>query len=275
MSDISITIVEKEGMTLHCVTSPAEGEMVNSQIIETENALIIIDTPLLKPYGDAFKEYVDSLNKKVERVITTHAHPDHWFCLGYFQDVPKYAFQETIDQITGMKDMVVGFHNSIHADMMPKNIIIPDMAMSEGMMEIDGLKMMVHKFAYVEDNTLMVIELPDQNMLLAQDLVYNMTHMYIATKNPDGSYAVDNWIKTLKMFVNKNIETIVPGHGEITDSSVFAGCMEYLSFALDSIQSAKDGDEYIKMVMDKYPDHRIPLMLEMTKVMCFPEVPAN
>ncbi len=270
MSNLKITKLKKKGITLHCATSPEEGEMVNSQILETSKSLIIIDTPLLKPYGDEFKEYVNSLNKRIDRVLTTHSHPDHWFCLGYFDNVPKYAFQETIDEITGMKDMVVGYHTQIHGELMPENIIIPDLPIEESEIEIDGVKLTLHKFLFVEDNCLLVVELSDHDMLLAQDLVYNKTHMYIATKNSDGSFAVDNWTKTLKEFEEKNIGTIIPGHGEITDSSVFSECIEYLNHSLKSITDAEDGDDYIKAVTEKYPDYRIPLMLEMTKFMCFP-----
>ncbi len=270
MSVLKISKVEKEGLTIHSVTSPDEGEMVNSQIIETANKVVIIDTPLLKEYGVEFRSYVDSLGKTIDRVLTTHSHPDHWFCLSYFEDIPKYAFQETIEQIAGVKDLVVGFHTQVHGDMMPEKIILPDLPIEEGELVIDGVKLLLKKFLYVEDNCLMVVEIPDHDILMAQDLIYKETHMYIATKNPDSSYAVDNWVKVLEEYKAKAMATIVPGHGEITDSSVFQGCIDYLKFSLEAITSAANGDDYIKKVKEKYPDYRIPLMLDMTKVMSFP-----
>ncbi|MCX6635651.1 MAG: MBL fold metallo-hydrolase, partial [Acidobacteria bacterium] len=93
---LRVTKIEKvPGVTLHCLSSGEDGEFVNSVIIETGRALVVIDTMNLIPYSRELRSYADSLGKTIERVLITHAHPDHWFGLDSFKDVPTFAFAET------------------------------------------------------------------------------------------------------------------------------------------------------------------------------------
>ena len=81
MNESVIDVIEINGIKIHVVQCPVLGEMVNSIIIESSNKLVIIDVPLLRPYSKTLREYANQLGKLIDRVIITHAHPDHWASL--------------------------------------------------------------------------------------------------------------------------------------------------------------------------------------------------
>ena len=269
LNECKVTKVEKRNITIHMVTSPEEGELVNSQIVETPKKLVVIDTPLLKAYGQEFREYADSLNKPIDRVFITHAHPDHWFCLSYFSDIESYALEETMAELDQLYELQIGYHKSIHAELLPDNIIRPANTVKEGGLTIDNVKFQIYKAINAEDNAMMIIGLPEIKTLLSQDLIYNRTYMYLATKDENGNLCIDNWIQYLQDFKTKGYETIIPGHGEPADPSIFDTTIKYLETAKGIIASSNNTEELVKQFTEKYPDYRIPLILQMTAFMFY------
>ena len=264
-----VTRIEKGDVTIHMFTSPEEGESVNSQIVETRHSLLVIDVPLLKPYALEFRAYIESLGKPVAKVLATHAHPDHWFSLSYFADWDIRAYQGAIDEMAALKDIAIGYHSSLHAQLMPDTVILPPATIEEGVFEIDGVEFLLRKFSDIEANTLMAVEIPSINTLIAQDLVYNACHMYVATRTADGDFALDNWIRALEECKTHNFETVIPGHGIATDARVFDECIAYLSHVSAVLKSAVTGEEFVRGVKSAYPDHAIDLMLTMSSYMIY------
>jgi len=269
LNQCKVTKVKKGDITVHVFTSPEEGEMVNSQIVETPNAVVMIDVPLLKPYAQEHRQYIEGIGKPIQKIFASHAHPDHWFCLSHFKDHKIFAFKETIDQMKMLKDLAINYHKSLHAELMPDEVILPTDTINEGAIRIDGITFNLYKLINAEDNAMMVIDIPSINTLLPQDLVYNKCYMYVATKTQDGKFTIDTWINYLKEFKKKGYETIIPGHGRPTDSSIFDENIAYLTFAKKVIESAKDGKEFISRFKSKYPDYQIELVLTMSEFMIY------
>src|SRR5260370_29287817 len=62
---------------IHSYLSPLDGFHVNTQMIEGQTAVVIIDGQLLLPYADEVASYVQTLGKPVDRIILSHAHTHH------------------------------------------------------------------------------------------------------------------------------------------------------------------------------------------------------
>jgi glyoxylase-like metal-dependent hydrolase (beta-lactamase superfamily II) len=271
MSDrTNVTTIDRGGLTLHVFTSPDVGEMVNSHVVETPNALVVVDVPLYRPFADEFRAYVDSLGKPIAKVLVTHAHPDHWFTLAHFRDHETHAFAEAIEEMTFLRELAIGYHTSIHPDLVPEEVVLPSHTIEPGTLRIDGVDFVLHKVLDAEATATMAIEIPQIRTLLAQDLVYHGCHRYLATKTADGRSSVDSWIGHLEAFKARGFELVVPGHGVPTDASVFDENIEYLSFARGVLASAKDGPELIGRLKERYPDLGLDLVLTMSAVMLYP-----
>jgi glyoxylase-like metal-dependent hydrolase (beta-lactamase superfamily II) len=264
------TMVERGDITLHVFTSPEVGEGVNSLVVETPNSLVVLDVPLYQPFGEAFRAYVDAIGKPIAKVLITHAHPDHWFTLGRFADHETYAFQEAIDEMAVLKDLAVGYHTSIHPDLVPHDVRLPSQAIDEGPLEIDGITFILHKVLDAEATATMVVEIPSIDTLLAQDLVYKGFHRYLATRTAEGESTVGSWIEHLEAFRARGYDTVVPGHGEVSDASIFDENIAYLRFGQEVLATARDGDEFVARLKERCPGLRGDVILTMSAIMLYP-----
>jgi glyoxylase-like metal-dependent hydrolase (beta-lactamase superfamily II) len=266
--------IERGGLVLHVFTSPEVGEMVNSLVIETPNALVVVDVPLYQPFADEFRAYLDGLGKPVERILVTHAHPDHWLTLASFQDKPTYAFREAIDEMAFLKDLAVGYHTSIHPDLVPHEVVLPANTIEPGPLVVDGVELVLHKLLDAEATATMLVEIPSIKTLLANDLVYDRCYLYVATRKADGSSTVDSWIDALHAFKARDLELIVPGHGSPSGPEIFDANIAYLEYAREVLATAADGPELVRRFKERYPDHRLELTLTMSAVMLYPQASA-
>ena len=74
--------------------------LVNSYIIELPNKLVIFDAQFILPAANELLIHARSLRKPIDRIILSHAHPDHFFGLEKFSNVaPIYALDETIREM--------------------------------------------------------------------------------------------------------------------------------------------------------------------------------
>ena len=270
---ISVKKVALDSVTIHCVQAPEDGELTNAQIIETPGKLILVDTLQLKPHADELKTYIDSLGKPLDRVIITHYHPDHWMGSPSFKGYPVYALPEVIGGVGGMADYFIGYHTSLHpdnaAEVIHQEKYLPTEALEEGILEIDGVKLNLIKIIDTECPVNLLVELPDEKVLLAQDLIYHKAYGYFGDRTSAGQYSFDNWIAALEDLKTKGYLHVFPGHGDPTDSTVFDEQIGYLKYVRKVVYEGLQGGELIGKIVAQYPDYKLQLTLRMSNYMLF------
>lgn len=268
LTDPKVVKIKKGDVTIHCYISPDDGEAVNAQLIETQSKLVVIDTLLLKPYAKKLREYCNQLGKMIERVIITHSHPDHWFGLEYFSDVPVYALAETQAEIQKSGDYLLGYHRSLHGEkaeaLIPAQKTVPANILTNGAVDIDGVKIEFIKITDAETRVMLAVELPMQHTLLAQDLLYNGIYLFVGDKMSNGEWCFDSWKSHLESLQTKGYKTVIPGHGDPGDFSLFADNINYLKRVKKWFEEVENGDELKVRIQKEYPDWRVPLMLDMS-----------
>ncbi|MFB9295170.1 MBL fold metallo-hydrolase [Persicitalea jodogahamensis] len=269
---IKIKKVELDGATIHCVQAPEDGEMVNAQLIETPNQLLLVDTLQLVPHANELRQYVDSLGKPLSRILITHHHPDHWFGTSSFEGFEIAAFPETIGIMGALADYLLGYHRSLHPDqpdVIPDNKVLPTVQVQEGEFDLDGLKINLIKVLDTECPVNMVVELPEEKTLLAQDLIYHQAYPYFGERTQAGEYSFDNWIATLESFETKGYRHILPGHGDPTTPEIIPVMIGYLKFVKQQVNDGLRGQDLIQRIKAEYPDYGLELTLHMSNYMLF------
>jgi len=263
-----ITTIEREHVRLHCCASPDDGERVNAHIIETPHTLVIVDALLMRPYAKELRDYANSLGKPIDRVFVTHAHPDHWFGIEYFQDVDVFAFPETIEEIKNFAQIAIDFHRSQHGDLVTDTIYLPHKTLSDSEVVIDGIVFRLFKIVAAEDLFMLALDLPEEKTFIAQDLLYNKVHIFVGQRSPDGTLCFDGWVAALKTFESETYDVVLPGHGVPADASLIQENIRHLE-AVRSILLTSTEINFVDNILEAFPDYGLRSMVDMSAFFLF------
>jgi glyoxylase-like metal-dependent hydrolase (beta-lactamase superfamily II) len=256
-------------VTIHSYLSPVEGEMVCAQVIETPKQLVVVDALELRPYAQELRHYIDRLGKPIARVVVTHSHPDHWFGLEFFQDVPIYSLPETQAEIEQIGDYLVQYRRAQLGELIPAAKVVPSHIIQEGKETIDGVDFVFTKVVDAEHPFLLMIELPSLQTLVAQDLVYNNVYLCVGEQNSKKEYLFDGWIRALRRLQENNYAVVLAGHGEPTDAAVFPKMIEYIASAKQLFETGIGEEELKQKLIEKYPTYRVTEMLDLSNIFLY------
>ena len=73
----TITVIDKGPVRIHSYLSPDDSLGVTTQLMETPSRVIAVDGQFALASADEVVDYVKGLGKPIDRLIISHAHPDH------------------------------------------------------------------------------------------------------------------------------------------------------------------------------------------------------
>ncbi len=258
----TVSVIKKGNIKIHSYKSGADGGIVTTQIIETKNKLIVVDTQFVKVYAEEVSKYIKSLKKPVERVIISHEHPDHWFGSEYFKEYKIYANKFILDKLSDTAQSTVDTRKKQMGDTITSEAVIPKYVLNDGEEIIDGVKFVFETFKDVEAPYLTVVKLPESKVLIAQDLIYSNAHLVLINNQFEG------WINSLEKLKLEGYETILPGHGNISDSSVFDENIEYLKLS-KKLYDEGDKEKFISTLKEKYKEYEATNFVDFSASVLF------
>jgi glyoxylase-like metal-dependent hydrolase (beta-lactamase superfamily II) len=181
MTSMKGTVVINAYPTLrvHTYVSPRDGWLVTTPIIEGPERLAIFDGQLLNAYAEEVAVYAHSLRKPVERIIVSHAHPDHWAGLEVlsreFADAPISALPTVSTQIRAGGESMLARLRGLFGDAVTTRVTVPKGNIELGAHIIAGARCEIRELTDVESDTQVLILLPDQKVMMAFDTIYSAT----------------------------------------------------------------------------------------------------
>ncbi|MCQ9182368.1 MBL fold metallo-hydrolase [Streptomyces sp. IBSBF 2953] len=253
----TVTVLDKGAVRIHSYMSPADTFHTTTQLIETPARIIAIDAQLLPAYADEAVAYAKALGKPIDRLIVTHAHPDHYNGAARF-GAPVHALARVSEQIIARGDS-----NLPTGQVIPVAEFTPSVALEPGAEVIDGVTFVFEAVSGGEAADELLIKLPGQRVLIAQDLVYHGVHLYL------GNNDITGWQRAVDALASESgYDTILAGHGLPTGPEVYADVRRYLDDARELL--GDDGEAYKKAIVDKYPAHVGPFIIDIANRSLFP-----
>ncbi|GLP70258.1 MBL fold metallo-hydrolase [Streptomyces sp. TUS-ST3] len=253
----TVTVLDKGAVRIHSYMSPADTFHTTTQLVETPHRVIAIDAQLLPAYADEAVAYAKSLGKPLDRLIVTHAHPDHYNGAARF-GAPVHALTQVREQIVARGDSTLPTGLVI-----PVTDFTPDVALVPGTEVIDGVTFVFEAVSGGEAADELLVKLPEQGVLVAQDLVYNDVHLYLGNNDIAGwQQAVD------ALAAESGYDTILAGHGLPTGPEIYEEVRRYLTDARELL--GDDGQAYKKAIVDRYPSHVGPFIIDIANRSLFP-----
>lgn len=255
-----MTVIDKGDVRVHSYMASDAGLNVTTQLIETPGRLIAVDGQVNVADADEVVEYARGLGKPLDRLIVTHEHPDHFQGAARF-NAPIHALPVVRDQMAARGDL-----QDLNGVPVLAAEVAPSVLVAPGTEVVDGVPFVFEAVSGGETADQLLIRLPEHGVLVAQDLVYHQTHVFV------GHNDIDRWQDILQDLADPAYDTILPGHGLPTGQAVFAEMAEYLQAARELL--GDDGQAYKQAIIERFPAHRIPFIIDISNYYLFGTRPA-
>ncbi|MEV6795898.1 MBL fold metallo-hydrolase [Streptomyces sp. NPDC051320] len=219
---------------VHAYVQPDGGWCVNNAgFVSAGGSTLLIDTAATLRRAHALREAVLAAGVPLPRtVVNTHHHGDHTYGNSVF--LPD----ATVIGHDACRSEVLAAGRQLHlmwpqTDFGDVSITAPDLTYSERLtVHVGGTEVrLIHPgVAHTIGDT--IVHLPEQRIVFTGDLVFQGGTPFIAMGSLSGS------LRALRMLRGLSTDTVVPGHGPVTDPSAFDATERYLRFVADT---AADG----------------------------------
>ena len=243
---------------------------VNSFLLSDDENIIVVDMLRNSAEAEQLADQVKKTNKKLHCIFVTHGHADHYMGLGAFhRHFPKAPIMVATDEI---KQDIIQFsqwmesigwlegepHMKVKTDKNPdgfnySNLIKvldePILTLPKGDNEIK----VKADYSGSECGHLTTLEIPEQKVFLASDLIYDKVHTWCGPGV--GVQEIKNWIQILDELLAQydNSWTFYAGHGGNGDTTLITSLQDYLRKFLEVTSSATTKQEAIDKMKKLFP----------------------
>jgi glyoxylase-like metal-dependent hydrolase (beta-lactamase superfamily II) len=260
----TITITQRAAATIHSYTAPEPGLLVNTHLIELPNQLLAVDAQFALAYAREAVAYAATLGKPITRLYVSHAHPDHYFGAEVF-GAPVYALAEVKSAIDAQGDATAAESHARFGEIVPARATKPERIVEPGEETIDGVRLVFRQLEGTEAPVLLTIALPDQGVVITQDLAFNNVHLFI------GGRTLESWAAALREYRQLPYDAVLPGHGAPGDRRLYDRALEYLAVAGPALAEATTGEALKATLIRRFPDYRGRALLDIQNQYLFPE----
>lgn len=201
-----------------------KGWASNSVFIVTKDGVLVFDTGVSETIGTALKGVIArTVNKPVRWVVNSHGHGDHWLGNSAFAGAEIISSSQVRTHVTQEgPSWLERFANMTGGVTGKSKIVAPNRVVdSRGGMQFGEVRGEVLFSSGGHSASDLVLWLPEDQMLLAGDIVYSDSIPEAFDANIPG------WIAFLKELEQLKPKVVVPGHGRVTDSSAITRQREY------------------------------------------------
>jgi glyoxylase-like metal-dependent hydrolase (beta-lactamase superfamily II) len=225
----------------------------NAGLIASLGQTLLVDTlmsvPLTRDMLREFRARVPAA-AKIDRVLNTHANPDHFFGNGLVADAQIIATRKTAHDMAGFDPRVLAGLAANHERMGEAGeFLYETMGRKFDFSGVDTLTLPNHTFerslslqvgdiaveltdlgpAHTASDT--IAWLPAERIVFTGDLLFNEGHP-IVWAGP-----IENWIRACHHILALEPEIVVPGHGPITDRAAVERLIGYFEYVRDAARS--------------------------------------
>jgi glyoxylase-like metal-dependent hydrolase (beta-lactamase superfamily II) len=245
----TVTVTRAGRVNVHTYLAPERGWRAASHLIELPGQIVLFDLPLTLDLAREVLDHAASIGKPVTRCYISHAHPDH-FTGAALVDAATYALRSQKELIDRSGDLRIARayaltpgHDSAH----PPLARPVDRVAEPGEEVIDGIRLSLQRVLDAETSEQLTIGLPEQGILIAQDVVYHQVHSFIGEQN------FATWSMALDLLGSWPYHTVLPGHGPPGGRQLYAAARAYLATAAAEFAAATGPGDLNRRLEAAYP----------------------
>jgi cyclase len=220
-----------------------EGDGGNVAVYVTSEGVILVDDKFEQDYEGIVTKVKSVTSQPIKYILSTHHHSDHSGGNTRFS-----SSVEIISTANARANIVQHKQSNAQANMVPARVVFTD----ETAVFLGGKEVRARYFGRGHTNGDAIIYFPALRTLHTGDMMAGKTPLI---DYPGGGSVVE-WTKTLDAAMKLDFDTVIPGHGPVTDK---AGLLAYRNNieklrnrAAGMIREGKSQDEVGKVMTAEY-----------------------
>jgi glyoxylase-like metal-dependent hydrolase (beta-lactamase superfamily II) len=230
---------------------------LSTTLIHGHSDAVLVDPPFTREQAHAVIDWVRGSNKNITHIFVTHGHGDHWFTAGLLADefdAQIVATAGTIEQMHRNVAMREAVWDKLFPGQIPETTVTAVPA-ENNRIELEGRRLDIVEVGHTDTDATSVLHVPDLDLVVAGDTVYNGVHLYLA-ESADGGR--DKWRSAIDIVENLEPRWIVAGHKnkDLDDSAArtISQTRDYLVSADELLSQHTTALGFFNAMVERFPD---------------------
>jgi glyoxylase-like metal-dependent hydrolase (beta-lactamase superfamily II) len=231
--------------------------MASTLIYGTADA-VLTDPGMTTDQARALGDWVESKGRRLTDIFVTHGHGDHWFAAGLLAErfgARVVASAGTIAQMEGNAAARALLWDKVYTGIPPSPVTAVTVPDNRFMLE--GHELSIVEVGSTDSDDTTVLHVPDLELVVAGDVIYNGVHMYLAQPGIEGGF--ESWRAAIDKVEALRPRHIVAGHQnkQLDDDAgrTVAETRQYLDDAEELLRTKNTAIDFFNAKIERYPDH--------------------
>lgn len=239
---------------------------LSATLIHGRTDAVLVDPPFTTAQGHAVGDWVQASGKNLTHIFVTHGHGDHWFTAGLLAErfgAQIVATAGTIEQMHRNVALREHVWDKLFPGQIPETVVtaVPP---PKNQIALEGSIFEVVEVGHTDTDATSVLHVPDLDLVVAGDALYNGVHLYLA-ESADGGR--DKWRAAIASVEGRQPRWIVAGHKnkDFDDAAgrLIAETRDYLDSADDLLAAHTTALGFFGAMLQRHPARINPTALWM------------
>jgi len=229
-----------------------------STLIYGSEDAVLTDPPLTTDQARALGDWVAAKGRNVTDIFITHGHGDHWFAAGLLAErfgARIVASAGTIEQMRINAATRPLLWDKVYTGIPPTTVTA--VTVPDNRFTLEGHELVIVEVGATDSDDTTVLHIPDLDLVVAGDVIYNGVHMYLAQAAILGGFGP--WREAIDKVEALKPRHIVAGHqNKVLDDDAertIAETRQYLDDAEELLRTEKTAVDFFNAKIARYPAH--------------------
>ncbi|MDX6232121.1 MAG: hypothetical protein QOH68_1096 [Nocardioidaceae bacterium] len=187
---------------------------ITAVLIAGERDAVLVDPFMTVSQASELADWVATFDKNLTTIYVTHAHGDHWFGLStLLERFPGARAVAAPNVVASMRqgmdpDFVDSFWRTRFPGQIPDNLVAAE-PLEGTTLDLEGHALRVIDLAHTDTDDTTALHVPDLDLVVAGDAVYNGVHLYLAESPGD---VRKSWLSALDTIEALGASIVIAGH---------------------------------------------------------------
>ena len=229
-----------------------------STLISGSRDAVLTDPGMTTDQARAVGDWVAGKGRNLTDIFITHGHGDHWFAAGLLAERFGARVVATAGTIAQMHISVAQrpfLWDKVYAGIPPTPVTA--VTVPGNRFTLEGHDLVIVEVGHTDTDDTSVLHVPDLDLVVAGDVIYNGAHMYLGQSVTVGGF--EPWREAIDKVEALKPRHIVAGHSnrQLDDDAArtIAETREYLDDAEELLRTEATAVDFFNAKIARYPDH--------------------